>query len=150
MAVLLAGLISVHAEDKQTRSVTASAAKPNTPWNTNSWLWQDLYFGGTNTPPLRIGRSDFSLNGPLVQGWHPAARTSDRSLGQKILGFPIVNLVVPQRLPEPSDDGGGYFAWRVSRRSWTDVAAGAAAGNSYTSPELNHHEPQFGWISLGW
>lgn len=85
------------------------------------------------------------MSGPLIEGVRGKRQSSDASLGQKFLALPVVNLLVPQRMPSPPDSGGSYFAWRNSNRSWTEIASGAVAGSS-SNPAYN--EPKTSLISL--
>ena len=64
-------------------------------------------------PPLSLSEGDVKLSGPLVDTFRLQARTENqpnRSLGQRILDLPVVNLFVPQPWPKPTR-GGRYFAW---------------------------------------
>src|SRR5439155_22355596 len=93
---------------------------------------------------ITLGKSDFEVSGPLIEGLRRRRSEADRNLGQKILGFPLVRLFVPQRMPSPPQSGGKYFAWRrESSQPWVSIASGAgvAAGPA-------NHEPQ-ALISLG-
>ena len=129
----------------QSGSTTPAAA---TQWERDSRLWRNFVNGGSRTPPLRLGRSDLVLGGPLIDTFRQGRNSADRSLGQKILSFPVVNLVVPQRMPSPPDNGVGYLAWRgETRRPWIAAGGGSPAGSGF-SPVNN--PPQGGLISLSW
>ena len=135
--LLILGL-SVRAQDKHLKPVLASASKADTAWNTNSWLWKDLVYGANPAPGLQLGKSGITVSGPLVETLPHGKDASDRSLGQKILAFPLVHLVVPQPMPPAGSPPGKYFAWRDdSSQSWTVQAGGGA-------------QPGPGFIRFGW
>jgi hypothetical protein len=126
----------VHAEDKHLKPVVASASQADTSWNTNSWLWRDLVYGQNPSPDFRLGKSGFNISGPLVETLPRGKAAADRSLGRKILDFPLVHLFVPRPMPV-EDSGGPYFAWRSSDQSWTTLAGGGAV-------------PRPGIVSINW
>jgi hypothetical protein len=74
----------------------------------------------TELPPLTIGKSDFVLGGPLIDTFRlPRRYTSEeRTLGQKILDLPIINLFVPAPFPKPTRQG-KYFYWGEREQAWT-------------------------------
>ena len=129
---------SLHAEDHLLKPVVASTTKADTSWNTNSWLWKDLVYGYNPTAGVQIGKSGITVSGPLVETLPHGKTTPDRSLGQKILAFPLVHLFVPQPMPPAGSPPGKYFAWRDERsQSWAVMAGGGAA-------------PGPGFIRFGW
>ena len=131
---------SLLAEDPHLKTVVSSASKADTTWNTNSSLWQNLVVGRSQPASLssfQIGKSGITVSGPLVETIPHGQAASDRSLGQKIIDFPLVHLFVPQPMPPAGSPPGKYFAWRDNNRSWTTVAGGGAA-------------PGPGLISFGW
>lgn len=77
-------------------------------------------------PPVitvSLGKSDFAVSGPLVETFRPAPRSpGERSLGQKFLSLPIVNLFVPQPMPVSRGEG-RYFAWGERPMPWASVGA---------------------------
>jgi hypothetical protein len=140
--------LSPRAADGPFRPAAAASLRPATNWDADSKLWKDLLTGRTHSSVIRIASSDFVVSGPVIEGFRPRRFTGDRSLGQKLLGLPIVRLVVPQPMPVPPGGGGKYFAWGESRRSWTAIAAGAPAGGEFSGAAGN--ESHNGLISLGW
>jgi hypothetical protein len=74
-------------------------------------------------PPLTLGEGNVKLSGPLVDTFRLKARNEaqpHRSLGQKILNLPVVNLFVPQPFPKPTGPL-RYFAWGERDVPWTMV-----------------------------
>jgi hypothetical protein len=151
LVFLAASATFVRAQDARLTPVATALSKAGTSWNTNSWLWKDLFLGRTNPPVLRLGRSDFTLSGPLIAGFgSSSASASDRSLAQKILSFPVVRMLVPLPMAPPPASSGRYFAWGgEDRRPWTSVASGAPA-ESFTSPDMYNAQPQNNLITVGW
>ena len=131
----------LHAQNTHLEPVRASASKADTSWNTNSTLWKDLVFGRSSldtSSGFRLGKSGITVSGPLVETLPHGKTPPDRSLGQKILAFPLVHLFVPQPMPPADSPPGKYFAWRDdSSQSWTVTAGGGAS-------------PGPGFIRFGW
>lgn len=75
---------------------------------------------------IPLGKSGFSLGGPIIEGLLPRRLPEGASLGQKLLNLPVVRLFVPQPMPSPPG-GGKYFLWREHARSWPSLAKPAAA-----------------------
>ena len=68
---------------------------------------------------LRLGESDVVFSSPILEGLVPRRLPDDASLGEKILGLPIVRLFRP--LPMPSPPGGGkYFKWGSRDQAWAE------------------------------
>ena len=144
MTLLFSAALRPRAADAPLSPAAVASLRPAQNWNPDSKLWKDLLTGSTAASPFRLGSTDFLLSGPIIAGFHPRRFTGDRNLGQKLLGLPIVRLVVPQRMPVPPGGGGKYFAWGESRRSWAAIAAGVPAGGG------GENESHNGLISLGW
>ena len=71
---------------------------------------------------IAIGRSDFALSSPLVDGFRRLPPAENLSRGQRFLRLPIIRLFVPK--PESTGGGGGrYFAWRNCPEAWTVAAS---------------------------
>ena len=127
-----------------------SAHSPAAQWALESRMWENLLTGQSTSPTsLRLGRSDFTLSGPLVQSFRPRPRFDDRCLGQKILDFPVVNMFVPQPMPVPPGGiGPSYLAWGSERHvPWAAVAAGGPAG---IAPSSREAQASAGLISIHW
>ena len=138
VAVLFLALGSpLRAGDSRLKPVVASTTKADTAWNTNSWLWKNLVYGYHPTPGFQLGKTGITITGPLVETLPRGKAASDRSLGQKILAFPLVHLFVPQPMPPAGSPPGKYFAWRDSNQSWTALTGGGAT-------------PGPGFIRFGW
>lgn len=81
------------------------------------------------TSGTRIGKSDYTFHAPILEGLLPE-KLQNPSLGRRILGLPIIRLIVPQRMPEAPGGGGHYFAWRdkYSKDAWTTTAGWSIGG----------------------
>ena len=133
------------AQNTQSDSTNNATTFTSMPWDTSPAHWEKVLQEPRNLPELHLGKSEFVVSGPLVDGFRGKRHSSDASLGQKFLALPIVNLIVPQRMSSPPTTGGRYFAWRDSNRSWSELAAGSVGGNS-SNPAYN--EPSGTLISL--
>jgi hypothetical protein len=95
-------------------------------WTTPKWdapLEQKL-------PPLKLGKSDFIVTGPLIDTFRSRSRSDEeRTLGQKLLGLPIINMFVPEPWPKPSREG-KYFAWGERDVPWASIAERQRPGPS--------------------
>lgn len=146
LALFFGATLACAASDVPAQTNTSLSSMPGTSWNTNSMLWLDLT-SGTNQPSvLRLGNSDFTMSGPLIEGFRRQPASESRSLGHKLLSLPVVRLLVPQRLPSPPS-GGRYFAWHDSRRAWTSIATGSPPGSGFDSL---HNEPRSSLITVEW
>ena len=93
---------------------------------------------------IQIGKSDYAITGPLVEGLRRKKASPDLSRGERFLRLPVVRLFVP--LPTPPPPGGGkYFRWGQTDRSWVHVASGAAPG---IGSDAVRHESQMNLISV--
>jgi hypothetical protein len=89
-------------------------------------------------PPLSLGEGDVKLSGPLVDTFRLQARTENqlnRSLGQRILDLPVLNLFVPQPWPKLTR-GGRYFAWGGRDVPWMMVC------------DRHHDSEQGAWLTI--
>jgi hypothetical protein len=78
--------------------------------------------------PLRLGKSDFAVTGPLVDTFRLKPNPDEeRSIGRKILDLPIVNMFVPEPWPKPSRQG-KYFAWGEREVPWATTAERQRSG----------------------
>lgn len=111
-------------------------------WNTNPAHWERVIQQRTNAPALRLGKSDWQANGPLIEGLRRRRSTENRSLGKRLVSLPIVRLFVPGPMPSPPG-GGRYLLWGESDRPWITVAQGAPAGD----PAVTHEAQSL--ISFG-
>jgi hypothetical protein len=79
-------------------------------------------------PPLKLGKSDYSVSGPLVDTFRLKPRTQqERTLGRKILDLPIINMFVPEPWPKTTRHG-KYFAWGERDQPWAATVERRAAG----------------------
>jgi hypothetical protein len=146
-SLIVALALPAQAGEPQQNTTVASPAAAE--WTPDSRLWQNLLTGRSDSPSsLRLGKSEFTLGGPIIQSFRPRPRSTDRNLGQKILDFPVISWFVPQRMPvPPGGTGPSYFAWGERHRSWADVAAGSPAGSSFSAGDT---QAQSGLISFQW
>jgi hypothetical protein len=87
--------------------------------------------------PLKLGKSDFVVSGPLVDTFRLRPRgETERTLGQKILDLPIVNMFVPEPWPKPSRQG-KYFAWGEREVPWSAASDRQRSGPSGVLVSVN-------------
>ncbi|HEX4265867.1 MAG TPA: hypothetical protein VH597_16155 [Verrucomicrobiae bacterium] len=79
---------------------------------------QNLLTPKLDLPVIALGKSDFVLSGPLVEGFRRLPPAENLSRGQKFLRLPVIRLFVPKPMPWP-EDGGKYFAWHNNSLPWT-------------------------------
>jgi hypothetical protein len=101
-----------------------------------------------NSSGIRINGGDFVLGGSVVDGLLARRSGTDQSLGQDILGLPVIRLFIPERLPSSSGDEGSYPARaEPSSLPWNAISTRAPASGDFNSSF--NDEPQSGFISLG-
>jgi hypothetical protein len=122
----VAGVASARDEPSPFRATTTPKAK--TQWNTDPKYWERVLRVPKEFPDVKLGRSDFVISGPLIDGLRRRRSAPDLSRGQRFLRLPIVRLFVPGPMPSPPG-GGKYFLWGESSRPWSALAEGAAAGD---------------------
>ncbi|TAL01073.1 MAG: hypothetical protein EPO07_08840, partial [Verrucomicrobia bacterium] len=121
LVLLMAGATLARAEERSSSFSTSPTMK----WNTDP-AYLDKVLTRKSDAGIKLGKSDFVLGGPLVEGLRHRHAEPNRGFGQKFLGLPVVRWFVP--LPMASPPGGGkYFRWGESEKPWASVAAGAAA-----------------------
>lgn len=116
----------------QSDSAELQSSTPSN-WNTNPAHWERMIEQRKTTSALRIGKSDFTITGPLVEGLRRQRSTGPRSLGKRLVSLPIVRWFVPGPMPSPPG-GGRYLLWGESDRPWASVAQGVPAGD----PAVTH------------
>jgi hypothetical protein len=101
-------------------AATALAADPPTQYNATALppiplvdaaRLQKLLTEKHDSPLITLGKSDFVISGPLIEGLRPLPPVKNLRLGQKILRLPIIRLFVPTVMESPPGTG-KYFAWR--------------------------------------
>ncbi len=141
LSTSLAALAAIaQAQDSQPKSGVTVSATTRTEWNTNPAYWERILIPKTDSPELRIGKSDWVVKGPLLEGIRRPRSTgerrpSERTAGRRLLSLPIVRLLVPQPIAAPPG-GGRYLLWGESDRPWLALAEGTPAGT--TANTLNH------------
>jgi hypothetical protein len=123
-------VLPVLAADPQTRFDASGTVRDSTGWDTSHEHW-DRVLSEKRDSGLRLGKSDFVVEGPLIEGFRRERFSTDRTVGQRFLGLPVVRLFVPTRMPSTPGGTGKYFAWGESNRPWAAVAQGTPAGNGF-------------------
>jgi hypothetical protein len=115
-------LLTVEAQE---RPAQFDASKTTLPaWRAPNW--EELL--EPKPARLTLGKSDFVMSGALVETFRATPRsTGDRTLAQKFLSLPIVNIFVPGPMPK-TGSGGKYFAWGERNEPWAAVAARRSSG----------------------
>jgi hypothetical protein len=144
LTLLLASAFVAIAGEAQRESDFAANINAPLKWNTDPAHWGRVISEQSKPSALRIGKDDFKVTGPLIDGLRSRRSAPDRSLGQKILGLPIVRLFVPTPMPNPPG-GGKYFRWGESDRPWASIAE--ASGGAGADNPINH-EPRNSLISI--
>ncbi len=126
-ALLVGASLAARADEESSYSVSGSA-KAQSQWNTDPRYWEKVLHESKEFPDVKLGKSDFTVGGPLVDGLRRRKSSPDLSLGKRFLRLPIVRLFVPQPMPSPPG-GGRYFVWGDSSRPWTALAEGVVAAD---------------------
>jgi hypothetical protein len=127
----------------------AAFSSPLLRWNSSPEHWDDLLVKKDleHLPPIKLGKSGFNLGGPLVNTFRRRHYSEDRTVAQKVLDLPILNLFVPGPMPNPPEGNQGrYFAWRGER---TGSLRPAAPGGASATMSFQDHEPAASLISIG-
>jgi hypothetical protein len=140
--LLLGSLAGAHA---QSESVELDSKHTQPQWNTDQKYWERI-LEQPKPDGVKLGKSDFVVRGPLVDGVRRQRSPGPRSLGKRLLGLPVVRLLVPQRIPAPPG-GGRYFAWGERDQSWSSFSAAAAPLGNTDNPIWK--EPKTALISVG-
>jgi hypothetical protein len=120
---------------------SASAADPSVELNstvhrsiplTESERMQNFITARRDAPVITLGKSDFVLSGPLVEGLRRLPHEENLSRGKRFLRLPIIRLFVPRPIEIPQ--GGKYFAWRSDECSQPWPAAASRLQADPTSP----------------
>lgn len=121
-------------------------SSPPSNWNTNPAHWERMLEQRKASSAIQIGKSDFTISGPLVEGVRRQRATGERSLGKRLLGLPVVRLFVPQPMPSPPG-GGRYFLWGERDQSWASFSRTPAPLGNSDNPI--HREVSGSLISVG-
>ena len=138
-------LVFAHGEGGEELQQASPASISQAVRNTSPAYWDRVIAEQSRMSKLKIGRSDFTVGGPLIEGLHRRPAVQNRSLGRRILGLPVVRLFVPRLVSNPSS-GGKYFRWGQSDRPWTSISENRGVGGD---DNFIIHEPQAVLISIG-
>lgn len=75
-----------------------------------------------DSPLITLGKTDFTISSPLIEGFRPLRHSEDLSRGQRFLRLPIIRLFVPGPMEKPPGTG-RYFAWRNCDLPWIEAAS---------------------------
>ena len=101
---------TAYAGDSPSTQFKSSTTTPNS--FDQSAQFQGFLTQKSEPSVLVIGRSDFTLQGPLVYGFRRLPHEDNLGLGQKFLRLPVIRLFVPGPMPIPPEGGPKYFAWK--------------------------------------
>jgi len=121
------GVAGVTSAQNEVSSCDRTTPNAQTPWNTDPNYWQRVLREAKESPVVKLGKSDYVISGPLVNGWGRRSPPG-LSLSKRMVRLPIVRLFVPDPMPTPPG-GGRYFLWSASSRPWPAIAESAAAGD---------------------
>ena len=137
--------LSVGAGESQTAPINVANSPADLRWDNTLEHWDRVMSQRRTVPELQIGKSDFVVRGPLIEGFR-YRRNTDLSLGQKFLRLPVINMFIPQRMATPPGGTGRYFAWHSeTERPWGTVASGIPVGAAFNGA---YNEPNGTLISL--
>ena len=113
--------LAVQAQEKPSQLDATTPKSQYLDWQDPEWWQRDW---NREEMKLSVGKSDYVVQGPLVETFTVYRRSDsqDRSLGQKILNLPIVNLFVPQPIAKPTGREGKYLAWGQRDQPWSTLA----------------------------
>jgi len=89
----------------------------------DSSRWHTLLTEKHDSVLITLGKSDFTVSSPLIEGFRPLRHSEGLSRGQRFLRLPIIRLFVPGPMEKPPGGTGHYFAWRSCDMPWTDAAS---------------------------
>jgi hypothetical protein len=103
---------------QESKPTDATLTKKIQDWNDPKW-WEAMK---DNPKPLTIslGKSDFTVGGPLIENIRARPASSDASLIEKMRRWPLVGLFVPGPMPWPSGER-KYFAWGERSTPWSTL-----------------------------
>ena len=91
--------------------------------NTDPAHWDKIITRNQNSPTIALGKSDFAITGPLIEGFRPLHNHEELSRGRRFLRLPLIRLFVPGPMENPPGGTGKYFAWRNSPLAWPVAAS---------------------------
>lgn len=122
---MVAAALAVQAEEQPTRldlahPESAVLRRNYITWDDPAW-WAAMR---TKDDRVVIGRSDYTVQGPIVNTFRRAPNWSDLTPAQKIISLPIVSLFVPQPMniePRRSLAMRDYIKWGEDDRPWSNI-----------------------------
>ena len=85
--------------------------------------WRTLLIEKRDSPLIVLGKSDFTISSPLIEGLRPLRHAEGLSRGQRFLRLPVIRWFVPGPMEKPPGGTGHYFAWRNCDLPWTEAAS---------------------------
>jgi hypothetical protein len=124
-AAVVAGALAVRAEEKPTRAELMSPEslglrKNYVTWDDPKW-WEAMR---QNEDRIAIGRSDFTVEGPLTKGFRRPRNWSDLTPAEKIMSLPVIGWVVPYPMhvePRTKPRLADYVKWGERDQPWSNL-----------------------------
>lgn len=85
--------------------------------------WRTLLTEKHDSPLITLGKSDFTISSPLIEGFRPLRHSEGMTRTQRFLHLPIIRLFVPGPMEKPPGGTGRYFAWRNCDLPWAAAAS---------------------------
>lgn len=135
-AALMMVVTTAPAGEEPSRYGVVGTPRAQTQWNTDPKYWEHVLREPKHMPDLKLGKSGYTVNGPLADGLRRRRSSPDLSLGKRILRLPVIRLFVPGMPDMPPAGGGKYFLWGESDRPWSAIAEGSSAASRHN--EVTH------------
>ena len=105
-------------------------------WHPHTAYWRGMLERKPESHLLRLGGARLEVRGPLVEPFYrrrPA--TADETVEARLRRIPVLNLIIPFRMPRPPTGPAKYFRWGEREESWTSLVS---------------WQPTPGLFSFGW
>jgi hypothetical protein len=121
----VAAALAVQAEEQPTRAELLSPEslglkKNYVTWDDPKW-WETMR---VKEDRIAIGRSDYTVEGPLVKGFRRPRGWSDLSPAEKLMSLPVIGWVVPQPMyvePRAKPELADYVKWGERDQPWSNL-----------------------------
>jgi hypothetical protein len=101
-------------------------------------FWRSVLTEKPVQTTFRLGRSDYQVQSPLIEAFHPTPSASDDFIDGKLRRIPILNLIVPYKMARPPEGRFKHFRWGASEQSWTTIACGTSPGQAWGNGAVSH------------